>query len=283
MPKKTKAMHVARIDGGPADFEVLFEAAKRFAKDTDRWVEIQPGHMSFHFESEEAYSQFLKFSEGRKMKPGSEKFQACRRLVHDNGFEAKIASDMVLPLLKNALNELKTKYLRDSGIFLRRALTRYAALVACRLLEEPNESGKTGITASIASLLEMAEAESLLPAEKIAQLRAKFEKIKADAADGKYDLVKSLRDLRNIHVAHSLIPWKEPTDVWAHHLVDFIDALFQFVTHLETALAEATGITLGDLETNAKSFADSAGQFWRAQTTLKFLADGEPPGGKLAQ
>jgi hypothetical protein len=129
----------------------------------------------------------------------------------------------------------------------------------------------------------MAEAESLLTHDKIGHLRSNFEKIKANAADSEYDLVKSLRDLRNVQVAHSLIPWKEPTDqVWAHHLIDFVDAIFRFVVEVEAALAESTGLVLENLDTNAEAFGASAGQFWRAQTTLKFLADGEPPSGMLA-
>jgi hypothetical protein len=100
---------------------------------------------------------------------------------------------------------------------------------------------------------------------------------------GEYDLVKALRDLRNIQVAHSLIPWKDPTDqLWAHDLFEFAKAIFEFVVTLEAALAESTGITLNDLRQNADAFESSAGQFWRALTTKKFLADGEPPSGKLA-
>jgi hypothetical protein len=169
-------------------------------------------------------------------------------------------------------------------VFFRRAITRYLALISCRLLEKPNERGKKGVTASIASLLDMAETEALLTQEKIGNFRSEFEKIKADAADGEYDLVKSLHDLRTIQVAHSLIPWKEPTDqVWAHHLIDFVDAIFRFVVALEADLAQATGTVLEDLELNAEAFRGAAGQFWRAQTTLKFLADDEPPSGKLAK
>src|ERR1700730_11574104 len=88
----------------------------------------------------------------------------------------------------------------------------------------------------------------------------------------------ALRDLRNIQVAHSLIPWNDPTDqLWAHHLLEFAEVVFDFAITLEAALAEATGVTLKDLRKNADAFEASAGQFWRALTTLKFLADGEPP------
>jgi hypothetical protein len=55
--------------------------------------------------------------------------------------------------------------------------------------------------------------------------------------------------------------------------------VFDFGITLEAALAEATGVTLKDLRKNADAFEASAGQFWRVLTTLKFLADGEPPSG----
>jgi hypothetical protein len=65
----------------------------------------------------------------------SEQFHACRVLVHDDAFEAQIALHMAAPLLKNVMRELSLKYLYEGGVFLRRSLTRYFALVLCRLLD----------------------------------------------------------------------------------------------------------------------------------------------------
>ena len=275
--------YVVRVDADTSDFSALFEEAKKIAATFDRYVEIHGGYMTFHFETKWTHSQFLKFVEAYKKRKGSDKLQECRKLVYDDAFEGRIVSHLVTPLLGNVPNELKTKYLFDVAIFLRRALTRYQALVLCRLLESPSE-GKTGITASIASLLKLVKDEAILGLEMIDHLCAEFEDIKKGAADGEYDLVKSLYGLRNIQIAHSLIPWKEPTEeIWAHHLLDFLDAIFKFVVKIETALTAATGISLGDLEATAEAFRDSAGQFWKAQTTLKFLADGKPPSGKLAK
>lgn len=273
--------YVARVDADTSDFEGLFEQAKKIAGSSDRFVEIRGGYMTFHFESQKAHSQFLTFIERRKMQ---QRFQECRKLVYDDAFEGRVTADLAIPLLGNVPNEMKTKYLYDVAIFLRRILTRYLALVMCRLLEKPNDSGKTGVTASIASLLEIIRDEALLDAKTIDDLCAEFERIKNGAADGEYDLVKSLFGLRNMQIAHSLIPWKEPTEeLWAHHLLDFVDAIFGFVVKVEEALTTATGTALGNLEESVQSFRESAGQFWRAQTTLRFLADGEPPNGKLAK
>jgi hypothetical protein len=106
----------------------------------------------------------------------SEKFHACRVLVHDDAFEAQIALHMVAPLLKNVLRELSLKYLYEGGAFLRRSLTRYFALVLCRLLDKPNASGKTGTTASISSLLELAKSENVLIDEKIQKFNSELKK-----------------------------------------------------------------------------------------------------------
>jgi hypothetical protein len=172
----------------------------------------------------------------------SENFRACRDLVHDDAFEAQLALHMVKPLLKNALKELKPGYQYDSGLFLRRSIVRYLALALCRLLDKPNESSKTGITASISSLLEMAKSEGILSEAQIRNLISDFEQIKADAGQGEYDLVQALYDLRTTQVAHSLIPWDDPTDqLWGHDVIGFADAIFGFVVRLEALLAEWSG------------------------------------------
>jgi len=45
--------HVARVKADQSEFSALFEAADKYAKarGSDRWAEIQPGYMAFHFES----------------------------------------------------------------------------------------------------------------------------------------------------------------------------------------------------------------------------------------
>jgi hypothetical protein len=50
--------HVAKVKAHMADFAALFEAATKFAKGSDRWVEVQPRYMAFRFELRDAYLQF---------------------------------------------------------------------------------------------------------------------------------------------------------------------------------------------------------------------------------
>ena len=177
-------------------------------------------------------------------KSPSERFSLCRERVHDDAFEAQLALLMVAPLLNNDLDALTVDYVHKSGIFLRRALTRYVTLALFRLLDKPNDSGRTGITVSIYSLLEMAKAESVLSDAQYRNLVTEIEIIKTSGAEGEYDLVQSIRDLRNIQVAHSLIPWVPTDNIYAHHLFEFTEKIFDYVVSLETMLATATGITL---------------------------------------
>src|SRR5215469_4043078 len=45
--------HVARVKADQSEFSALFEAADKYTKvrGSDRWAEIQPGYMAFHFAS----------------------------------------------------------------------------------------------------------------------------------------------------------------------------------------------------------------------------------------
>jgi hypothetical protein len=100
----------------------------------------------------------------------------CRKLVDDDAFEAQIAAHIATPLISGELSKLK----RDRywvGVFLRRALVRYLAIVLSRLLEKPGE-GSTGVTASISSLLDMAKSEGVLDKRQIRHFTSEFKKIK---------------------------------------------------------------------------------------------------------
>jgi hypothetical protein len=89
---------------------------------------------------------------------------------------------------------------------------------------------------------------------------------------GEYDLVQAIRDLRNIQVAHSLIPHTDPTEhLWAHHLSDFADNIFSFMVELEGDLTEATGIALDSLRNSADRFRDNA--LWQLIVTERTPAE----------
>jgi hypothetical protein len=280
--------HVLRV-AHTAKFNDLYEQMRQLAGNTDRYVEVLPGHLAFHFEKFEAHAKFYSFVVSGHigiLRPGediqpidmmretaslSDKLKECRLRVHDDAFEARLAQHMVEPVL-GKMTQIKVDYIYESSLFLRRSIVRYLVLALYRLLDKPNEQGKTGVTASIESLLDMARSEDVLSGEQIDKHSADFEKIKAEGAWGEYDLVQAIRDLRNIQVAHSLIPHEDPTnDLWNHHLSDFADRIFSFIIELEGDLTEATGIALNSLRTNADRFRDNADALWQLLVTERTL------------
>ncbi len=279
--------HVLRVEAGTPSFETLYREMKQVAGNTGRFVEVLPGHMAFRFESFEAHLKFYTFvvsSHIRILRPGedllpadmmigaaslSEKFRECRSRVHEDAFEARLAQHMIGPIL-GRLNEVKVDYVYQTSLFLRRSIVRYQVLALYRLLDKPNEKGKTGITASIESLLDMARSEDVLSAQQLDKYIRDFAKIKTDGAQGEYDLVQAIRDLRNTQVAHSLIPHTDPTDqLWAHHVSEFADEIFRFMVELEGDLTEATGIALNSLRINADRFRDDTDALWQLLVTEK--------------
>jgi hypothetical protein len=125
-PRECK--YVVRVKAGLSDFPALFDVADKFANGSDRWAEIQPGYLAFHFEAQEVYFQFFKYAARNNLeligddddmvlgKPvsvtkrtTSERFIKCRELVHDDAFEAEIALHMVEPLLKERLERVEAR------------------------------------------------------------------------------------------------------------------------------------------------------------------------------
>lgn len=195
----------------------------------------------------------------------SEQFKTCRKLVHNDAFEAQLAAKMAAPLIRGELNKMQDHY--SVGLFLRRAMTRYLGLVVSRLLEKPGGGG-TGITASIASLLEMAQNEAILSSDQIQRFLSDFETIKIQATNGEYDFVRAIRELRNIYLAHTLIPHNEPADdVLGHRLIPFAEAIFDFAKTLDQAIADATSISLPDTGKAAEDIQSDVDRFYEALRT----------------
>jgi hypothetical protein len=53
--------YVARVKADQSEFSALFEAADRCAKGSDRWAEVQPGYMAFHFATHVACFNFCTY------------------------------------------------------------------------------------------------------------------------------------------------------------------------------------------------------------------------------
>jgi hypothetical protein len=52
--------YVALVTAHLSEFAALYEAANRHANGSDRWVEVQPGYIGFHFEIAGAHAKFCK-------------------------------------------------------------------------------------------------------------------------------------------------------------------------------------------------------------------------------
>lgn len=101
---------VARVDGDISEFQLLFEAANEFSRGSDRWAEVQPGYMSFHFESEDAYLRFIEFREHRP-KHDAQRQEAPRQyrlIILGAGFSRPAG----LPLMVDLWNEIRERAAR---------------------------------------------------------------------------------------------------------------------------------------------------------------------------
>jgi hypothetical protein len=110
----------------------------------------------------------------------------------------------------------------------------------------------------------MTREETILSQTQLQHFDSAFEKIKANAGQQGSDLPKELRDLRNIHLAHKLIPWNNTiNDVSGQHLTEFAEDIFDFVVRLDKALAEATSITLADSRRGSADFQRNVDRFYQ--------------------
>jgi len=76
--------HVARVKADQSEFSALFEAADKYAKvrGSDRWAEIQPGYMAFHFASYIACFNFCTYlaRRGLQLMTTEQRSRQSRRL-----------------------------------------------------------------------------------------------------------------------------------------------------------------------------------------------------------
>jgi hypothetical protein len=56
--------YIAQVRADLSEFATLYKAATEYADGSDRFVEVQPGHMTFHFHSHSARSKFCRYVGG---------------------------------------------------------------------------------------------------------------------------------------------------------------------------------------------------------------------------
>src|SRR5690349_7151568 len=98
---------VARVDSDISEFQLLFEAATEFSQGFDRWVEIRPGYMSFHFEGQEAHSRFVEFYQHRPKRDAQrqEALPKHRLIILGAGFSRPAG----LPLMADLWKEIRQR------------------------------------------------------------------------------------------------------------------------------------------------------------------------------
>jgi hypothetical protein len=181
------------------------------------------------------------------------KYSRITGRVKDDAFELIVAVKIVEPLLSN---EPKT----DVPKFLRRILSRYAVLGVTRLMA-PIGTGRTGTTASLKSLLQLAGSENILPAEFIEDMNARVSNLETEFEHEGFTL-QDLTHLRHTQIAHTLIPHQDANQVWMHAIVEAADKLFEIATEIEKALVDAGCPPMVDNTSAPKEWEAKSLEFW---------------------
>jgi hypothetical protein len=94
-----------------------------------------------------------------------------RKHVLDDTIELVETIGVVRPLVMGNIVDPTIK-------FLRRVLAHHVVFVLCRLYDQANTTGRTGVTASINGLLAMEKSPGSLTPDHIEELRTKSEELK---------------------------------------------------------------------------------------------------------
>lgn len=183
----------------------------------------------------------------------AQKLDDHRKRVKDDAFELILAVKIVEPLLSRQI---------ESGVptFLRRILTRYAILGVTRLLA-PAETGKTGTTASLRSLIALARRDEAISAEFAARTVAKIDQLAKEFERDGFSL-KDLVHLRHTQIAHTLIPHQVSKEVWMHTIIEVANALFGLVKEVEETLVAAGCEPLTDISAAPAEWEAKSIEFW---------------------
>jgi hypothetical protein len=188
------------------------------------------------------------------MPRGLQRLEDHRTRVNDDAFELIVAVKIIEPLLSNNI---------EAGVpmFLRRILSRYAILDVTRLMA-PVGTGKTGTTASLRSLLHLAESENILSPEFIAKIKARLSKLEGEFEHEGFTL-KDMTHLRHTQIAHSLIAHTDANQVWMHAVIEAADKLFETATEIEKALVAAGREPLIDNSAAPREWEAKSLKFWQ--------------------
>jgi hypothetical protein len=187
--------------------------------------------------------------------------EAYRKRVKDDAFELLLTMKVVEPLLSRQLYS-ETEPVE---MYLRRILTRHLVLNLTRLLEKIS-NGKTGVTASIASLALLAKAEGVLNEAAHVDILSRLNTIEnrfETRGVSKADLVR----FRHIEIAHTLIPHDETeNELWAEIVLEYAAEIIAFAADVETQLIAAGCATPIDTSGFAEKWEIWSAEFWARKT-----------------
>ncbi len=158
-----------------------------------------------------------------------------RKRVTDDPFELMAVVGLVTPLVTGECQSPSAPQL-----LMRRVLSRHVVLVLTRLHAKPG-TGRSGVTASIETLLKALAKSSLLPAGKIDGFRARREQLlSAMEDDGVAEADVNL--FRNVDLAHSLLAHDPPkTDISWPAVNAFAEGTNALVRDIETEIVRSGG------------------------------------------
>jgi len=185
-----------------------------------------------------------------------------REHVRWDAMEIATVSTLLIPILN--LDDLRVLGAREPGArYLRSHFARHLALLTMRLHDDVIKVGRSGFTASIASVLQHAVCEGRLSEDKAAQLSSEREGLKATLEANGIPFHR-LRAFRDTELAHSLHPHVEsPEPLPVGSFLPFSYGTFDLVVEMETLL-DASCQTTGASQIKEKEaqWQDQGPAFW---------------------
>jgi len=155
-----------------------------------------------------------------------------RNRVTDDALDLATILEIAEPLTQKTMERLTRADNWEVPIVIRKALSRYAILIALRLLEN-TPPGRTGTTAGILALVDTALSAKLLSQVDHDSIKRKLDELRATMeVDGlSFD---DLHLFRNSALAHTLIPHtKLSNDIWAHLVFKHFRKIVSLVSEID--------------------------------------------------
>jgi hypothetical protein len=143
--------------------------------------------------------------------------------------------------------------------FLRSVLFRSVTLTVCRLHDRPCWDGRTGVTASIEALVEIAKNKQRLMPHETSDFHARREALKAELEISGVSYKGDLLAFRDAELAHSLHRHSPAEPIKFLPIWDFAHNTFELVIDIEKRLIEGDA---AKLDREFHDWRDRGERFW---------------------